>query len=695
MQKTLVIFLLCLLSKTYGNSISEAYKALSQYDYFKAKKVFYKSIRKYPSESAFGLATIYFRTDNPFSNIDSAAKYINKAKQNFADSVTYSSYHLNINSISNLSSQISLKGFKVYCENGSIQTLNHFLNQYYFSNDSLLHDSYLKRDRLCLVEAAKFEKSKDVEEFIKSYPQSELLKEASQLFNLFQYNEVTPEKSINQLKNFIANYPQNTLKNDAESKLFNLIQQLHSSESLYEFVKLYSSSLTTERAWRLLYSMSVKSYNQSTLNSFLQKYPDYPFSEEVIKEISLTQKILLPIKNSDGKYGFIDTLGNWQIKPKFDDAYEFSEGYAVVCKNDSCFYINKEGEKAYDSYFDEADAYKNGAAVVKKGKLFFLVNRFGQIITKGYEDLNGLSNKLYVCKTNGFYGAINNKGETIIPFEYSKLGNFKNNFAYYISTFYGLVDVHNKTTEPKWDWISDVDTNMVVVVKKQNKFGLLTVDDQVILNAEYDYISHCQNDIYLLQKNNYYGFYNLKEKCFITNIEFDYNSACETSYYTNGKQFKLLKNNEVALMDVNGKYSINYKTYSNIYFAKCDVIRVQKNNKFGFVDRRLKAVTNFEFDSASDFENNLAIVKKDVNTQLINTLGKSIFLIKNGDIEYLDFNLYKVSQNELVGLIDETGKSLLKIEYDNIEPIFPSFYLCTKNNELYLFNKNTFGLTKL
>ena len=81
------------------------------------------------------------------------------------------------------------------------------------------------------------------------------------------------------------------------------------------------------------------------LTDFLNKYPDYPFNETILKEISLSQNILIPLKNAADKFGFIDTLGTWVIQPQYDDALTFSEGFASVCKNDSCYYINKEGQK--------------------------------------------------------------------------------------------------------------------------------------------------------------------------------------------------------------------------------------------------------------------------------------------------------------------------------------------------------------
>ncbi|MBC7695895.1 MAG: WG repeat-containing protein [Burkholderiales bacterium] len=695
MRKIIVVVIICLVSKLWGNKISGAFEALSVYDYFKAKQLFYKAHKKYPCESSYGLATIFYRSDNPFSNIDSAAKYIAVAKNQFKDTVTFLTYHINKQSINDLVQKISYKGFGTYGNTGSVNDLNHYLKHFYFSTDSLLSESYFRRDELRLNNVVSYHSSDSVRQFLLNHPESWIYSKAQTLFYDFQFTEKTPQKSKNQLQQFITQFSRNPHVPEAEMSLFNFTQQFHSADSLYNFIKIYSSNLTNEAAWKLLYSLSVKQYSKEELTGFLQKYPDYPYNQTLLKEISLTQNVLILVKNLNDKSGFIDSLGNWVIQPQFDDALPFNEGFASVCKNDSCFYINKEGLKISDHFFEEAESYKDGIAIAKKDSVCFLINRSGQIISKGYQDINESSHQLYVCKLNNVYGAINAKGEIIIPFSYTKLGNFKNKFAYYLSTQYGLVDIHNKALPALWDWISDVDSNSIAIVKKKNQFGLMDVDGQVILPTEYDYVTHCRDEIYLVVKNRLYGFYNVKEKCFVTSVDYDYNSSFEASYYTNGKSFKLIRDDEVALVDANGRYSINFGNYTNLFFAKDDIIRIQKNNKYGFVDRKLKAVTAVEFDKAKDFEDNCAVVAKGVNTSLIDRTGKSIYTIKNAEIINAGNGLYKVKQNNLSGLIGASGKQLLNLEFESIQPIHQRFYLCIKNNELYFFNPATKLLKKL
>ncbi len=686
---------MCLVTNAFGNKISEAYEALAIFDYFKAKQLFYKAYQKFPNESSFGLATIFYRNDNPFSNIDSAAKYIAISHARFKDTTTLSGFKINQNSISELSQNIGYKGYLNFCLRHSVNDLNHFLSHYYFSNDSLLAKSYYLRDELLFESASSYGSSDSIRKFMLSHPESYFYQKALTSFYDFQYAEKVPQKSLIELTTFIRQHPKNPNVSEAEQSLFKLFQQFHSADSLYNFISKYSTPLTNETAWKLLYSLSVKQYSKEELTKFLNKYPDYPYNETIIKEIFLSQNVLIRLKNTNDKYGFIDTLGNWIIAPQYDDAFPFREGFAAVCKNDSCFYINKEGEKTSAHYFEETESYKDGIAVVKKENLYYLINRSGQFISKSYEDINSSYDHLFVCKLNNVYGAINAKGEIIIPFTYKKLGNFKNKFAYYLSNQYGLVDIHNMALPAQWDWISDVDTNYIAVVKKKNQFGLMWSNGQIALPTEYDYITHCQDDIYLLVKNNLYGFYNVKEKCFVTSIAYDYNASLKPEYYTNGKYFKLIEDDEVALIDANGRYSINFGTYTDFFFAKNDIIRIQKNNKYGFVDRKLKPVTPAEFEKATDFENNIAIVSKGVSSLLIDKNGKTLYMIKNAEINSITNGLYLIKQDELNGLINANGKQLLNMEFESIEQIHPYLYTCIKSDGLYLYDLKTSVLKKI
>lgn len=694
MKKIVSVLLICITVRGFASKISDAYAALYIYDYFKAKSLFFSSLSKFPAESSYGLATIFNRNDNPFSNTDSAAKYIAISRQHFKDTATYSSFHISKQTIAGLASAIAEKGFKKYVSDKDEYKINWFLEHFYFAGE-LLEKAYYARDEVVLKRYLSFGSSDSMAYFLVRYPETALRQTVIEEAYRFQYLEKVNESDPQQLKAFIKQHNQNPWVATAEAKLFELTKQLHNSDSLYSYIKNYSSALTREDAWKTLYSTSVKDYSKKELTEFIAKYPDYPYNESVLKEIALAQQILIPLKNADDAYGFIDTLGHWIIKPMYDDALPFSEGFSAVCRNDSCFYINKEGNRNTEFYYEETENYRNGLAIVKKQNAYYLVNRSGQLISKGYQDISASSGNLYVCKLNNLYGAINAKGEIIIPFTYIKLGNFKNGYAYYMSSQYGLVDIHNITLAASWDWISDVDTNKIAIVKKGTRFGLMHVSGRMELEPAFDYIGVCTSGIYLVVKNNLYGFYDANGSCYVTGIEYDYDPGLETDYYTNGKYFKLIKDDEVALVDANGRHSINFGTYSNLFFAKNDIIRIQKNNKYGFVDRKLKPVTAVEYDKATDFQNGVALVTKGANSSLIDKSGKVVFTLKNATITDFNGTYYLVKQNELLGLLHTSGKLVLNCEFQTIEELPFGLLRCTKADGLYVFNTHTNSLKKM
>ena len=46
----------------------------------------------------------------------------------------------------------------------------------------------------------------------------------------------------------------------------------------------------------------------------------------------------------NGKWGFIDTKGNWVIKPEFDEVQNFSEGMSCAKKGNKWGFIALSGE---------------------------------------------------------------------------------------------------------------------------------------------------------------------------------------------------------------------------------------------------------------------------------------------------------------------------------------------------------------
>ena len=85
-QRFILLIFAFVLSSNYTSAgkIEKGFKSLEVYDYFDAKNIFEKKLKKSTtSPAAFGLATIYFRQDNPFHSIDSAYNLIRMSEATF------------------------------------------------------------------------------------------------------------------------------------------------------------------------------------------------------------------------------------------------------------------------------------------------------------------------------------------------------------------------------------------------------------------------------------------------------------------------------------------------------------------------------------------------------------------------------------------------------------------------------------
>lgn len=686
MRKKLTILLCCTISLvSFASGIGEAYKALSVYDYFKAKKLFYKSLKQRPKEASFGLATIFYRADNPFSNIDSAAKYIAISRQSAAKEVPP---FFSARAVDSLSQLISVKGFELYMPKQQASELETYLRRFYFAPACLLQSVYDRRDSIRLAQLSAYGSSDSVRAFLAAYPESAHYKAAFGAYELYVFREQVKAGTPAELKAFIAHFPQNRYRPEAEQTLFQYVKNNHQAPEIHEFISYYSSVLTKEQAWKYLYSVAVTRYSEKELQAFLQKYPDYPYKQHVEKEINLSATVLLPLKNNADRWGYADTLGNWLIAPAYDDAAAFSEGFAAVCSNDSCFYIDKEGKKASASVFSEVSDYHQGVAVVKQQDHYYQINRTGQLISPAFDELSDPSDHLYVAKVHGRYGAVNRRGTWVIPATYDKLGDFKHGYAYYVSGKYGLVDTLNRVHEALWDWVSDVEDNHIAVVKRGSLFGLLHVPEQSILLVEYDYIKPCGSAVFLVVKNNLYGFYDAAAQCFITDVAYDYNPAHEPGYYSNGKLFKLVMNGEVAMTDANGRTSIAFGKYEDVFFAKDDMIRIQKNGKYGFADRKLKTMIPPDYEKASDFAVGQAIVVKKGGSSIIDKTGKASFSCKDCEISAFA-GYYMVEMGDLKGLLDANGSWLLQPVYNSIEVFTPQLLIARDAGGMFLLDLKT------
>lgn len=88
--------------------------------------------------------------------------------------------------------------------------------------------------------------------------------------------------------------------------------------------------------------------------------------------------IIYKVENRKYKYGYLNFKGNVQVPMIYDDAREFSEGFALVKKNGRWGYINEEGKAITEFKFIDGKPFKNGEALVRENSEKYYIDKNGE-----------------------------------------------------------------------------------------------------------------------------------------------------------------------------------------------------------------------------------------------------------------------------------------------------------------------------
>ncbi len=577
-------------------------------------------------------------------------------------------------SIQQLLDSISFKQLKVCLLENSIKVYNDFLAKNYLASDKYRKAAMANRDELEYNHILDINISDSAHLFMIEHPLSVFKEEAFKLMERQVFEEITKERKEENYIYFIQHHRKNSNLNNAFDALLELYKNTKNKTGVAAFIKNYPNALHRSEAWQLLFTLSVKTFTKEELENFITTYPDFPFKNSILKEMQLNDLVLIPVEKNE-RIGFADTTGKILIEPIYDEVNDFREGLSIVHKNDSVFFINKENVNTLGRIFTDALPFHNGLAPVKVKDKWFLIDRLGEIRSDAFDEVNELSEDLYIVKQSNFYCAIDEYAQKAYPCKFDKLGDFKNACAYYqLEGKYGFLTKNGYVHKPEFEWISDFGANGLAIYKLNNKFGLVRNNGKILLEPKYDLIQVCTENIYLLVLNNSYGFYS-SNACFLSEIIYDYEKERPIKFYTNGTVLKLLKKKSEALMDLNGRISIDFNTYQEIGFASNGLIRIKKNNKYGFVDRKLTTVIPLKYLTATDFEDSLALVTTKKGFQLININGQEV--INSFDkIEKLSRGMYLTQTDERSALYYKKSVQIL--------PSISSYELYGKYLILYL-----------
>jgi hypothetical protein len=133
------------------------------------------------------------------------------------------------------------------------------------------------------------------------------------------------------------------------------------------------------------------------------------------------------------KWGYLNKKGEWALPPKFEKAYEFRSGRALVMQGDQTMFIEQSGKVAFISKWKvEPWAGFHGGLlrVVEDGKQGFVDTSGELTIAPEYDKAENFSEDLAAVSKGGKWGFIDTRGKLVVPMEWDSVGRFSNGLAW-------------------------------------------------------------------------------------------------------------------------------------------------------------------------------------------------------------------------------------------------------------------------
>jgi hypothetical protein len=690
---------LALALQLFTPKIDKANEALRIYDYFQAKKLYTELQQKKPVESNYGLAVIFSRKDNPFSNIDSALfriklceealRNIDKTKKKNLIVVTdyaqkSESLFVRIDNELYYQAQLdnSLDSYAHYQNYYKKKKYIKEVNQHYFQSKintgSLLFSEAIRQKQSTALQALSLKCDSSFCEL-----SDEIKSKLPALIIDLQFQETAAKQNIQSYLAFRQTHPNSAYEMAIDDSIYSLATKSKTEKSYYEFIKQNPKNKNVNKAWQLIYNSASNDNSPNFFKHFLEKYPEYPFIENVAKEYKLSQTTFYKIRQNK-LFGFCDESGNELIKPNYDYVDEFSEGYCVVSSNGKSGYINRNGSIACALIYDEAEKFTEGFAITKKDGSYCIINKKFEVIYKSPNEINDFSEGLAVAMKADKYGYLNSQGTFVIDAQFENAYDFKGGLA--VAEKNGKVGLINKDGEMiipfEFDWIDNF-SRVLYSVQSEENTRLFNIETKQFIPLEFDFIDVLNEGLAAVHKDDKLGYIDSLGN-YIIQPQFEVNEEAKTQeQFENGFALVSLKGKNIVI-DKTGK-KIIASTYQTMKKPSENMIAVKKKNKWGYVDLFNEIKIKLQYQEASRFTDGLAIVKLKNKQLLIDNKGNIKQKIKLEKYEFLGNRLLIIEKQNKRDLYD-TNFQLLVSDINEIKPFRDNLLIIEKAGKMSYFN---------
>ena len=389
--------------------------------------------------------------------------------------------------------------------------------------------------------------------------------------------------------------------------------------------------------------------NSEILNGKAEKiFTEYEQVNEIkLKNVASTltyEKNVLTYKK-DGLYGLIDCNGKVITKNEYDSIENLkpTEGKFLVSKNGKYGVIDANGNELVnveydnitsDEYFTEEDGYKKSGFIVSNKT------------EDGYQ-----------------YGYISYKGKMILENKYNEINrvpNKENDDIYLITAEngkYGVFNSKKNTIENEFQSIIYDENVNLLIIRKNKKYGMETIDGKTVVEVKYDEIS--SNGMYIYAKSGN------DQKVYDTNgneVDLNYN---RTIYLTENENYRIstLENNNVTyygIINSQGQQLVpeNYRYIE--YLFKDYFIATDENGNLGVINSNGKIILDMKYSFMQKLKDKNIIQAGEAESDITEFYSENmekVLSVSKANVE-IEENFVIISNEEQKQYLDNSGNIL-------------------------------------
>jgi hypothetical protein len=362
-------------------------------------------------------------------------------------------------------------------------------------------------------------------------------------------------------------------------------------------------------------------------------------------------------------WGLADKNGKVLLKPEFNDKMPFQHGLAKVKKGNLMGVVNNSGTVILAPMYENISFFSPNCIQVGKNNKKGLFDGKGNIVlATDYDEIVDFDSATVLIHKNNLWGIANKNGAIITPPSYEEIKNF---------TKQGLVDYEKNG---RWGIVDDKGREIIIAqfediqafsesglaaVKQNGKWGFINQQGKVIVKPHYTDFQYILPNYIKVKENNLFGLLDINGK---TLLETTYDNIDNFD-----KEFVLIhKNNLLGLVSFGKINKLLAPEYQQISRFSPDIARIQKDGKWGFINKQLKVVVVPQFDELFDFSNKIARYQKAGKYGFVYGDGKLVSNILFEDAYDFYENIAAVKIADKWTFIDNSGKTLISPQFEKV-----------------------------